>query len=259
MDQIPSEDAERNAEQGRSFSPVFVGAVRDRVVGEGTISVRDVEVILAAAGDELALRAALGYQGGEGAELAPALALLRERGFSQTAGTFHDVVVELKRALAEARAALVAAEARASGDLAPLESDAFLQWWHTAGTELLSDLSVHDAALIFHAGADLVLQRRSCRLDQWMVRAAMRIALPYLDKAVAPATSVEGVAQRDPFERVDFAAKTFRRALGDTGAGPQDTETVVATEVHARPAVVSDLRQHKQPRKRRFALHLFPW
>lgn len=257
MDQTLLADTERQPGQDVRFSPAFVGAVSDRVRRDGSISAKDVEVVLAAAREELALRAAL-HKANEGPDLAPALTLLRERGFSQTAETVHATVVKMQRELTEARAALIAAEARAADEPSPVEDGEFLEWWNSAGRELLVDVSVHDAALIFHAGADLVLQRRSNRLDAWMARAAMRIALPHLDKEASAQTLAGELVHERSFEGASFAAKTFRQMLGEREEAGRATETVVATETTAEPSPAKHRPNRVKQERRRFVLGLFP-
>lgn len=257
MDPILSGDSDRQPGQEDGLSPAFVGAVSDRVSRNGTISAREVAAVLAAARDERALRAALD-EAEEGPDLAPALTLLRERGFSRTAATVEDLVVKLRAELAEARDALVAAEAKATAEPAPLENGAFLEWWNNAGPELLVDVPVHDAALIFHAGADRVLQRRSNHLDGWMLRLAMRTALPYLDGEA----SAQAIAPEPPhapsFEGAQFAAKTFRQMLGEREDLGPSAETPGATETTAEPSGTKRSAKRVQPQRRRYVLGLFP-
>jgi hypothetical protein len=257
MDQIRSEDTEQQAGQDAALSPVFVAAVADRVCTDGTISVDEVRAVLAAARDERALRAAVD-QTDEGPDLASALNLLSERGFSRTAETVRDVTAKMKRELAETRAALVAAEARAAGAPAALGNGEFLKWWNDAGKELLVDISVHDAALIFHAGADRVLQQGSKRLEEWMVRAAMRIALPYLEKAASAQALGRDAAPERPFEGVAFAAQIFHHVLGDGEEADEAVETALATETAAEPDLTTHQPGRVQQMKRRFRLRPFP-
>jgi hypothetical protein len=257
MNQIRSANTEQQAGQDGALSPVFVAAVCDRLRSDGSISAQDVRAVLAAARDERALRAALD-QPDEGPDLAPALNLLRERGFSRTAETVHDITVKMKRELAEARAALVAAEARAAGKPAPLGNGEFLSWWNNAGKELLVDVSVHDAALIFHAGADRVLQQGSNHLDDWMVRAAMRNALPYLQREASAQPLRRDAVRERPFEGAGFAAQTFRQVLGDGEEAGQAVETALATETTAEPDRKKHQPRRVQQEKRRFGLRLFP-
>lgn len=257
MNQIRSENTEQQAGQDGALSQAFVAAVSDRLSSSGSISAEDVRVVLAAARDERALRAAVDRTD-EDPDLAPALNLLSERGFSRTAEIVRDVTAKMKRELAEARAALVAAEARAAGEPAPLGNGEFLNWWNSAGKELLVDVSVHDAALIFHAGADRVLQQGSNRLDDWMVRAAMRIALPHLEKAAAAqALGREAVGER-PFEGVAFAAETFRQVLGDGEAAAEAVETALAMDTTAEAGPASEQPRRVRQEKRRYGLRLFP-